>query len=60
MRYWCEYHLQLWREMERIELATGVRYRGRDSGSGSCMDVGLEAGSHRYVRAAASTSDHSS
>ena len=56
MRYWCEYHLQLWREKERIELAT---IQGEGFGLG-LLYVGFKAGSHRYVRAAASASDHSS
>ena len=56
MRYWCEYHLQLWRAIERIELAT-IQGEGFRLGF---LYVGFEAGSHRYVRAAASASDHSS
>ena len=64
MKYWCKYHLQLGTEngteiieLERID-EIWVRYKGEASGLGF-LSVGFEAGSHRYVRAAASASDRS-
>ena len=43
MRYWCEYHLQLWTEngpeiveLERFE-QNWLRYRGKHLGSVSCL-----------------------